>query len=138
MRAIPWPSDRQCMHEFVLTLEPLKDETGVRALDIAKRMIDYGIHPPTMYFPLIVSEALMFEPTETESRETLDHAADVLIAILAESRDNPAALHLAPAEAVIGRPDDVAAARSPILRWRKYDLLVCRGFHQHLPKQTEV
>ena len=109
--------DRLCMHEFVLTLEPLKRETGVRALDAAKRLIDYGIHPPTMYFPLIVEEALMFEPTETESRETLDKAADAMIAILAECRQSPEALHLAPADAVIGRPDEVQAARNPILRW---------------------
>ena len=110
--------DRLCMHEFVLTLEPVREQTGVRALDVAKRMIDHGIHPPTMYFPLIVEEALMFEPTETESRETLDQAADVLIAILAETRQTPDALHAAPQTAVIGRPDEVAAARTPILRWK--------------------
>jgi glycine dehydrogenase subunit 2 len=109
--------DRLCMHEFVLTLQPLKQETGVRALDAAKRLIDYGIHPPTMYFPLIVEEALMFEPTETESRETLDRAADAMIAILAEARQAPEALHTAPSNAVIGRPDEVQAARNPILRW---------------------
>ncbi|MBE0601354.1 MAG: aminomethyl-transferring glycine dehydrogenase subunit GcvPB, partial [Firmicutes bacterium] len=77
-------SDRLCMHEFVLTLAPQKERYGVRALDAAKRLIDYDIHPPTMYFPLIVEEALMFEPTETESKETLDRAADVMIAILNE------------------------------------------------------
>jgi len=109
--------DRLCMHEFVLTLEPLKRETGVRALDAAKRLIDYGIHPPTMYFPLIVEEALMFEPTETESRETLDRAADAMTAILAEARQTPELLHAAPQTAVIGRPDEVTAARNPILRW---------------------
>jgi glycine dehydrogenase subunit 2 len=109
--------DRQCMHEFVLTLEPIRQETGVRALDAAKRLIDYGIHPPTMYFPLIVAEALMFEPTETESLETLDKAADAMIAILAEIRQNPDTLHFAPHDAVIGRPDEVRAARAPVLRW---------------------
>ena len=109
--------DRLCMHEFVLTLEPLKDECGVRALDVAKRMIDYGIHPPTMYFPLIVPEALMFEPTETENRETLDTVADVMAAILAESRQAPEALHSAPRHAVISRPDEVKSARHPVLRW---------------------
>ncbi len=106
-----------CMHEFVLTLQNLKAAYGVSALDVAKSMIDYGIHPPTMYFPLIVHEALMFEPTETESRETLDQAADVLSTILKQARENPDALHTAPHSAVIGRPDEVQAARKPILRW---------------------
>ncbi len=113
--------DRQCMHEFVLTLEPVRKQTGVRALDAAKRLIDYGIHPPTMYFPLIVPEALMFEPTETESRETLDRAADALIAILAETLQDPESLHFAPHDAVIGRPDEVRAARAPVLRWTEGD-----------------
>ncbi len=110
-------ADRQCMHEFVLTLKSVKDEYGVRALDVAKRLIDYGIHPPTMYFPLIIEEALMFEPTETESKQTLDHAANVLANILKECRETPDALHAAPRSAVIGRPDEVQAARSPVLRW---------------------
>ena len=109
--------DRPCMHEFVLTLATLRDETGVRALDAAKRLIDYGVHPPTMYFPLIVEEALMLEPTETESRETLDSAADALIDILQEIRHNPDMLKSAPHTAVIGRPDEVKAARNPVLRW---------------------
>jgi len=109
--------NRLCMHEFVLTLEPVKDACGVRALDVAKRMIDYGMHPPTMYFPLIVEEALMFEPTETESRETLDRAADAMTAILSETRSNPEALFTAPHDAAIARPDEVQAARTPVLRW---------------------
>ena len=107
-----------CMHEFVLTLEKLKKETGVSALDVAKALIDQGIHPPTMYFPLIVEEALMFEPTETESRETLDHAAAVLKAIRAQADTDPAALHAAPVTTPIGRPDEVQAARHPVLRYR--------------------
>lgn len=110
--------DVPCMHEFVLTLEGIKEEYGVSALDVAKAMIDHGIHPPTMYFPMIVHEALMFEPTETESRETLDHAADIMIAILDELKTNPEAMHTAPHHAVIGRPDEVRAARNPILRWK--------------------
>ncbi len=114
-------SDRLCMHEFVLTLAPQKEQCGVRALDTAKRLIDYDIHPPTMYFPLIVEEALMFEPTETESRETLDRAADAMIAILNEIKSDPDSLHTAPHDAVIGRPDEVLAARRPILRWTKTD-----------------
>ncbi|MFH1512350.1 MAG: aminomethyl-transferring glycine dehydrogenase subunit GcvPB [Bacillota bacterium] len=109
--------DNLCMHEFVLTLEPIKEAYGVRALDAAKRLIDYGIHPPTMYFPLIVPEALMFEPTETENRETLDRAADAMIAILSEIKSDPQALRTAPHDAVIGRPDEVKAARTPVLRW---------------------
>lgn len=114
-------SDRLCMHEFVLTLAPQKDNRGVRALDAAKRLIDYDIHPPTMYFPLNVEEALMFEPTETESRETLDRAADAMAAILNEIQNDPESLHSAPHDAVIGRPDEVQAARKPILRWTKTD-----------------
>lgn len=109
--------DVTCMHEFVLSLEHLKQETGVTALDVAKRMIDHGVHPPTMYFPLIVHEALMFEPTETETKQTLDAAAQIMADILTEAHENPDALHLAPQSAVIGRPDEVAAARRPILRY---------------------
>lgn len=110
-----------CMHEFVMTLEKYKEETGVSALDVAKRLLDYGIHPPTMYFPLIVHEALMAEPTETENKETLDHAADVFCRIFAEGRENPESLHTAPHDTAIGRPDEVAAARHPKLRcvWEK-------------------
>ena len=110
-------ADGLCMHEFVLTLEPQKETLGVRALDAAKRLIDYGIHPPTMYFPLNVAEALMFEPTETEGLETLDNAADAMVRILEEINETPEALHAAPHDAVIGRPDEVNAARNPILRW---------------------
>ena len=109
--------DAPCMHEFVLSLESLKRETGVSALDVAKRMIDHGMHPPTMYFPLIVHEALMFEPTDTESKEALDAAADAVLGILAEARSDPDALHGAPHTAAIGRPDEVAAARTPTLRY---------------------
>ncbi len=109
--------DRICMHEFVLTLEKLKEETGVSALDVAKAMLDYGLHPPTMYFPLIVHEALMFEPTETESRQTLDDAAKVYAKIWKDAHETPESLHNAPARAQVGRPDEVAAARSPRLRY---------------------
>lgn len=106
-----------CMHEFVMTLEHYKEETGVSALDVAKRLLDYGIHPPTMYFPLIVHEALMAEPTETESQATLDHAAEVFRKIFAEGRQHPEALHSAPHDTAIGRPDEVTAARHPVLRY---------------------
>ncbi len=109
--------DTVCMHEFVMTLERLKHETGVSAMDVAKRLLDFGMHPPTMYFPLIVHEALMVEPTETESRETLDEAAEVFLSILEEARSNPESLHAAPHSCPIGRPDEVAAARTPVLRY---------------------
>ena len=107
------------MHEFVLDLSKLKKETGVTALDVAKSLIDEGIHPPTMYFPLIVHEALMLEPTETEGPETLDHAADVLKMLAQRAYDDPQAMHEAPHHTVIGRPDEVKAARHPVLRWTK-------------------
>jgi glycine dehydrogenase subunit 2 len=106
-----------CMHEFVLTLEPLKRETGVSALDVAKNMLDRGMHPPTMYFPLIVHEALMFEPTETETPETLDAACATLLDILRRAREAPEDLHAAPVTTVIGRPDETAAARRPVVRY---------------------
>ncbi|HIR07553.1 MAG TPA: aminomethyl-transferring glycine dehydrogenase subunit GcvPB [Candidatus Pullichristensenella stercoripullorum] len=106
-----------CMHEFVLTLEKLKHETGVSALDVAKAMIDRGIHPPTMYFPLIVHEALMLEPTETESRETLDECAKAMLDILQEAHTDPETLHACPVTTPIGRPDEVKAARNPVLKY---------------------
>src|SRR5205807_450502 len=83
------PFDRLCMHEFVLSARTLKREHGISALDVAKRLMDYGFHPPTIYFPLVVSEALMIEPTETEPKETLDAFADAMIAIAREARDDP-------------------------------------------------
>ena len=107
-----------CMHEFVMTLEKLKHETGVSAMDVAKRLLDFGMHPPTMYFPLIVHEALMVEPTETESRETLDAAAEVFLNILEEAKSDPESLHAAPHSCPIGRPDEVTAARNPVLRYQ--------------------
>ena len=109
--------DTLCMHEFVMTLEKLKNETGISAMDVAKSLLDYGIHPPTMYFPLIVHEALMVEPTETESPETLDNAADALLAILEKAKTDPDYLHAAPHHCPIGRPDEVRAARTPVLRY---------------------
>lgn len=109
--------DTQCMHEFVMTLQGLAHDTGVTAMDVAKRLLDFGMHPPTMYFPLIVHEALMVEPTETESMETLDEAARVFLDILAEAKTDAESLHHAPHDCPIGRPDEVTAARSPILRY---------------------
>ena len=110
--------DRLCMHEFVLDLSGLKKETGVSALDVAKSLIDEGIHPPTMYFPLIVHEALMLEPTETEGPETLDHAADVLRKLYKKAFEDAESMHTAPHNMPIGRPDEVQAARKPVLRWK--------------------
>ena len=109
--------DEICMHEFVMTLQGLAHDTGVTAMDVAKRLLDFGMHPPTMYFPLIVHEALMVEPTETESMETLDEAARVFLDILAEAKTDAESLHHAPHDCPIGRPDEVTAARSPILRY---------------------
>jgi glycine dehydrogenase subunit 2 len=106
-----------CMHEFVLTLDKLKREYGVSAMDVAKAMIDCGVHPPTMYFPLIVSEALMFEPTETESPETLDEAAAILRRIYETAITDAEALHNAPRCAPLRRLDEVKAAREPRLRF---------------------
>jgi glycine dehydrogenase subunit 2 len=109
--------DTTCMHEFVMSLEHLKNKTGVSALDVAKGLLDYGIHPPTMYFPLIVEEALMIEPTETEPKETLDEAIEALRALYQQAQDDPEALHNAPHNTVIGRPDEVGAARNTVLRY---------------------
>ncbi len=109
--------DKPCMHEFVLTLENLKKETGVTAIDIAKGLLDNGIHPPTMYFPLIVHEALMVEPTETESKETIDKAVDIFIKLYNKAKEDPEALHNAPVRTAIRRPDELTAARKPILRY---------------------
>ncbi|NLI53706.1 MAG: aminomethyl-transferring glycine dehydrogenase subunit GcvPB [Clostridiales bacterium] len=114
---LPAANEGFCMHEFVVSLESLKKETGVSAMDVAKSFIDAGMHPPTMYFPLIVHEALMFEPTETEGKETLDAAAEAVRNILARAKTEPEALHLAPVTTPIGRPDEVGAARNPILRY---------------------
>ena len=111
--------DRVCMHEFVLDLSKYHRETGVSALDVAKSLIDYGMHPPTMYFPLIVHEALMLEPTETESKETLDWAAEVFRRLYELGREDPAYMQGAPHNAQIGRPDEVRAARHPVLRWKQ-------------------
>lgn len=109
--------DQTCMHEFVVTLSGMKKEYGVSAMDIAKGLLDNGIHPPTMYFPLIVEEALMIEPTETESKETLDAAAAVFHRLYETARENPQALHNAPLHTPIRRPDEVAAARNPRLKY---------------------
>jgi glycine dehydrogenase subunit 2 len=106
-----------CMHEFVMTLEKLKKENGVSALDMAKGMLDYGVHPPTMYFPLIVHEALMAEPTETESKGSIDEAVQIYKELYQRALNDPDALHNAPVRTPVRRPDEVEAARHPRLRW---------------------
>jgi glycine dehydrogenase subunit 2 len=112
------PYDRPCKHEFVASAASIKGRTGVRTLDIAKRLIDFGFHPPTIYFPLIVEEGMLIEPTETESVETLDAFADTLIAIAAEAADDPELVKAAPHTAPVRRLDEATAARQPDLRWR--------------------
>jgi len=110
------PYDRTCMHEFVCEGR-FPDAPDVHALDVSKRLMDYHFHPPTNYFPLIVHEALMIEPTETESKETLDAFADALLRIAEEARTDPALLHQAPHHAPVRRLDEVRAAKELILRW---------------------
>jgi glycine dehydrogenase subunit 2 len=112
------PFDGPCMHEFVATAAVLHRATGVRTLDIAKRLIDYGFHPPTIYFPLIVEECLLIEPTETETREELDAFADALLSIAREAREQPELLTEAPVTAPVRRLDEATAARRPELHWR--------------------
>jgi glycine dehydrogenase subunit 2 len=112
------PFDRSCKHEFVASAASIKRRSGVRTLDIAKRLIDYGYHPPTIYFPLIVDEGMLIEPTETESVETLDAFADVLIAIAGEATTSPDVVTGAPHTAPVRRLDEATAARQPNLRWR--------------------
>jgi glycine dehydrogenase subunit 2 len=111
--------NRICMHECVLSSKNIKAETGITTKDVAKRLIDYGMHPPTVYFPLIVEEALMIEPTETESKETLDQFIAAMKAIAQEARENPDIVHSAPNTTELTRLDEVTAAREPNLRWKR-------------------
>jgi glycine dehydrogenase subunit 2 len=110
------PYDRPCQHEFVISAKWQKDKCGVKALDIAKRLIDYGFHPPTMYFPLIVEEAIMIEPTESESKETLDAFCDAMIRIAKECETDPEVVRSAPHNTPVRRLDETKAAREPDLR----------------------
>ncbi len=113
------PYDRSCMHEVVFSARSMNRDHHVSALDVSKRLIDYGIHPPTMYFPLIVEQALMIEPTETESKETLDSFVAVMKEIAREAREEPHLLHEAPHDTPNTRVDEARAARRPELRWRR-------------------
>jgi glycine dehydrogenase subunit 2 len=116
------PVDRHCMHEFVVSARSLKREHGVTALDVAKRLMDHGYHPPTIYFPLIVPEALMIEPTETETRETLDAFCDAMLAIAREAADDPQMLKDAPHTRPVSRLDEAEAAKRLLVRY---------GFDEH-------
>ncbi|MFN0054349.1 MAG: aminomethyl-transferring glycine dehydrogenase subunit GcvPB [Planctomycetales bacterium] len=111
---LPVPQGDRCMHEFVASAKSLKEERGISAMDIAKRLLDYGFHAPTVYFPLVVQEAMMIEPTETESKETLDAFALAIRKIIAEP---PEFLNQAPHTTPVSRPDEVRAARTPVLKW---------------------
>jgi glycine dehydrogenase subunit 2 len=115
---LPIAFDRTCMHEFVLSGSEAKRRLDLRTLDIAKRMLDHGVHPPTVYFPLLVEEALMVEPTETEPKERLDHFADVVRAILEEAADDPQIAKNAPYTTPVRRLDEAGAAKRPVVRWR--------------------
>jgi glycine dehydrogenase subunit 2 len=105
-----------CMHECIFT-DRLQHKYGVNTLDIAKRLLDYGFHPPTIYFPLVVSGALMIEPTETETPETLDAFAAAMLAIAQETKENPEVVKTAPHSTPVRRLDEAKAARKPVLRW---------------------
>jgi glycine dehydrogenase subunit 2 len=118
------PYDRLCMHEFVLSARELKRAHGISALDVAKRLMDHGFHPPTVYFPLVVPEALMIEPTETEAKETLDAFVEAMLAIAREAREDPDAIRSAPHGRAVGRLDEVRAAKQPIVRY-------AFGQHEH-------
>jgi glycine dehydrogenase subunit 2 len=108
-----------CMHEVIVSDKKLQKDTGIKTLDVAKRLIDYGFHPPTVYFPLVVAGAMMIEPTETESKETLDRFIEAMQAIAREAKETPDVIHAAPSATRLGRLDEARAARKPALRWRK-------------------
>jgi glycine dehydrogenase subunit 2 len=113
---LPLAFGKLCMHEFVLSGSPMKKDLGVKTLDLAKRLLDHGFHPPTVYFPLLVDEALLVEPTETETKETLDEFADAIAAILAEAGDDPEIARNAPYSTPVRRLDEAAAAKRPVIR----------------------
>lgn len=113
---LPAAYQRICMHEFVLSGAPMKRELGIKTLDLAKRLLDFGFHPPTVYFPLIVDEALLIEPTETETKETLDAFADAIREVLAEAREDPEIARNSPYTTPVRRLDEAGAAKRPIIR----------------------
>jgi glycine dehydrogenase subunit 2 len=111
--------DRRASHEFIVTLKALKDRTGVNAMDFAKRLLDLGFHAPTTYFPLLVPECLLIEPTETESKQTLDAFVTAMVQVRTESLETPEVVKTAPHTTPVGRLDDVKAAREPRLKWTR-------------------
>jgi len=113
---LPAAYERLCMHEFVLSGAPMKRDLGIRTLDLAKRLLDHGVHPPTVYFPLLVDEALLIEPTETETKETLDRFAEIVAEILREAREDPGVARTAPHTTPVRRLDEAGAARRPVVR----------------------
>jgi glycine dehydrogenase subunit 2 len=113
---LPVAYDRICTHEFVLSGAPMKRELGIRTLDLAKRLLDHGVHPPTVYFPLLVDEALLLEPTETETKETLDDFAEIVAEILREAREDPEIARNAPYTTPVRRLDEAGAAKRPVIR----------------------
>src|SRR5690242_19193161 len=113
---LPAAYDRVCMHEFVLSGAPMKRELGIRTLDLAKRLLDFGVHPPTVYFPLLVEEALLIEPTETETKETLDRFAAIVAKILREAAHDPEIARHAPYSTPVRRLDEARAAKQPVIR----------------------
>jgi glycine dehydrogenase subunit 2 len=114
----PLAYDGACMHEAVFTDVELEKKTGVKTLDVAKRLLDYGFHSPTVYFPLVVKGAMMIEPTETESKETIEAFAEAMIRIKEEAEREPELVKTAPHTSRVGRLDEARAARKPVLRWR--------------------
>jgi glycine dehydrogenase subunit 2 len=113
---LPAAYERMCMHEFVLSGAPMKAQLGIKTLDLAKRLLDHGVHPPTVYFPLIVDEALLIEPTETETKETLDRFVEIVAAVLDEAREDPEIARNAPYSTPVRRLDEAGAARRPVVR----------------------
>jgi glycine dehydrogenase subunit 2 len=113
---LPAAYDRLCMHEFVLSGAPMKRNLKIKTLDLAKRLLDEGFHPPTVYFPLLVDEALLVEPTETETKETLDAFADAIAAILREAAEDPEIARNAPYSTPVRRLDEAGAAKRPVIR----------------------
>ena len=113
---LPLAFGERCMHEFVLSGAPMKKKLGIRTLDLAKRLLDHGMHPPTVYFPLVVEEALLVEPTETETRETLDQFVDAIVSIIAEAEEDPEVARSAPYGTPVRRLDEAGAAKRPRVR----------------------
>ncbi|HSD78878.1 MAG TPA: aminomethyl-transferring glycine dehydrogenase subunit GcvPB, partial [Solirubrobacteraceae bacterium] len=116
LERLPLAFGERCMHEFVLSGAPMRRELQIRTLDLAKRLLDFGFHPPTVYFPLLVDEALLVEPTETETRETLDAFAEALAAILREAEEDPDIARSAPYTTPVRRLDEAGAAKHPVIR----------------------